>query len=373
MRGAAGAADRIEAACDAGLPTQELLERVAAELARALRAEGLFVAATDPDTTLAMGVGAVRALPETLCRTFWEYEFEVPDYNKFSDVARGPRPVADLHASTGGRPQRSARYRDFADIIGLDAELRATFNAGGRPWGFIQLNRDGAFSEDELEFVEGLAPRVGRAVRTALLTHPGEQPALRGPGLVLFDAAHRLVSANPEAAAWFEEVASMHLPFTTELGVPLPEPVLFAAIEARVLASAADPDQPAPSVRTRLRTLAGSWLSAHASCLRDADGGLGHTAVVVAAAEAGEVAPLIAQAYELTPREVDVTRELARGLSTSEIAAELHLSRFTVQDHLKAVYEKTGVSTRGELVAKIFSVHQQPRLDAAIEAAQARG
>ena len=74
-------------------------------------------------------------------------------------------------------------------------------------------------------------------------------------------------------------------------------------------------------------------------------------------AKASEVAPLIVEAYELTPREVDVTRALARGLTTNEIARELHLSRYTVQDHLKAVYEKTGVSSRGELVAKMFADH----------------
>ncbi len=372
LRGAAAASHRIEDACERGLGAQELLENVAAELAGVLRAEALFVAATDPDTTLALGVGAVRALPQTLCKTFWQYEFEVPDYNKFADLARGPRPVADLHESTGGRPERSARHRDFEDIIGLDAELRATFNAGGGTWGLIQLNRDGAFAEHELAFVADIAPRVGRAVRTALLTHPAKQPAGRGPGLVLFDDAHRLISANPEAAGWFEEVESMHLPFSTELGVPLPEPVLFAAIEARVLASRADATG-APGVRTRVRTKGGSWLLVHASCLRLADGSLGHTAVVVSPAKASEVAPLIVQAYELTPREVEVTRALARGLSTNEIAGELHLSRYTVQDHLKSVYEKTGVSSRGELVAKMFADHHQAGLDAAIDGASARG
>ncbi len=210
-------------------------------------------------------------------------------------------------------------------------------------------------------------------MRTALLTHPVEQPALRGPGLVLFDEAHRLVSANPEAVAWFDEVQSMHLPFSTELGVPLPETVLFAAIEARVLASAAGAPGPAPGVRTRLRLQGGAWLLVHASCLRLADGSLGQTAVVLEPAKASEVAPLIVQAYELTAREVEVTRELARGLSTNEIAAELHLSRYTVQDHLKSVYEKTGVSSRGELVAKMFADHHYDRLNEAIDASYARG
>jgi DNA-binding NarL/FixJ family response regulator len=90
--------------------------------------------------------------------------------------------------------------------------------------------------------------------------------------------------------------------------------------------------------------------------------------VVIQPAKASEIAPLIVQAYELTPREVQVTRALARGLSTPEIAAELHLSRYTVQDHLKAVYEKIGVSSRGELVAKMFADHHNPALDVAITA-----
>jgi len=208
-------------------------------------------------------------------------------------------------------------------------------------------------------------------VRTALLTHPVEQPAGRGPGLVLFDDAHQLVSANPEAAAWLEEVETLHQAFSTELGIPLPEAVLFAAIEARVLGSRADAPA-ATGVRTRVRTRGGSWLLVHASCLRQADGSLGQTAVVISPAKASEVAPLIVQAYELTPREVDVTRALARGLSTNEIAGELHLSRYTVQDHLKSVYEKTGVSTRGELVAKVFADHHKPGLDAAIDGSYAR-
>ena len=106
------------------------------------------------------------------------------------------------------------------------------------------------------------------------------------------------------------------------------------------------------------------FLLLHATRLHTGDA----TAVVIEPAKAREVAPLIVDAYALTPRELDVTRALARGLTTNEIARELHLSRYTVQDHLKAVYEKVGVSSRGELVAKVFADHHFDGLSTAIHA-----
>ncbi|MEV0627693.1 response regulator transcription factor [Nonomuraea wenchangensis] len=46
---------------------------------------------------------------------------------------------------------------------------------------------------------------------------------------------------------------------------------------------------------------------------------------------------------------------MARGLSTAEIATDLFISPHTVRGHLKAVFGKAGISSRGELVARMFS------------------
>ena len=61
--------------------------------------------------------------------------------------------------------------------------------------------------------------------------------------------------------------------------------------------------------------------------------------------------------YCLTQRETDIVLALCRGFSTKEIAAECAISVHTVRDHLKAIFDKSGVNSRGELVAQLFSNH----------------
>ncbi|EHK86887.1 response regulator [Saccharomonospora azurea] len=54
---------------------------------------------------------------------------------------------------------------------------------------------------------------------------------------------------------------------------------------------------------------------------------------------------------ELTPRELDVARAAARGLTNGEIGSELYLSLSTVKTHLASVQNKLGVRNRVEIAA----------------------
>jgi HD-GYP domain-containing protein (c-di-GMP phosphodiesterase class II) len=69
---------------------------------------------------------------------------------------------------------------------------------------------------------------------------------------------------------------------------------------------------------------------------------------------AGVRRPRTAWPNDLTDREVDVLRLTARGLSNKAIASALFVSPRTVQNHLAAVYDKTGRRTRAG--AAVFAV-----------------
>jgi DNA-binding NarL/FixJ family response regulator len=53
---------------------------------------------------------------------------------------------------------------------------------------------------------------------------------------------------------------------------------------------------------------------------------------------------------ELTPREVEVLHQLAKGLANKEIAGALNISEHTVKDHLKSILGKLRVADRTEAV-----------------------
>jgi DNA-binding CsgD family transcriptional regulator len=113
-------------------------------------------------------------------------------------------------------------------------------------------------------------------------------------------------------------------------------------------------------VRCLPRSRRGRWLLGHASCTTDESGAPAGTAVVIEPASPALIAPIVAEAYGLTEREREVTRLVARGAGTDEIARALYLSRHTVRDHIKAILTKVGVSSRGELVANLYADHYGP-------------
>ncbi|MFJ8388875.1 helix-turn-helix transcriptional regulator [Streptomyces sp. NPDC094438] len=94
---------------------------------------------------------------------------------------------------------------------------------------------------------------------------------------------------------------------------------------------------------------AGRWVALQAQPLEG--GGSGDVAVVVQAATGELLLPAFAAWYGLTPRERCIVGHLQAGLAQKQIAHRLGLSRYTISDHLKAVFLKTQTCSRDELMA----------------------
>jgi DNA-binding CsgD family transcriptional regulator len=352
-------AELIERAA-AARSVSEVFDAVSSRLRRLVPFDSAAWMATDPATTLPTAPTRAENLDgfggKEACVRLWELEYKVEDVNPYQELARADVPAAGLRMATRERPSRSARYRELLRPGGFGDELRAVLRVDGHPWASIALLRSAgsaAFDAHETALVASLSRPLAEAVRDHARPATPSPADDRGPGLLVFDPRGELISVNDEALAWLDELAS-DLGGEVELGVRLPMVVVSTLMRARAFADTR-------TARARMRSSAsGRWLVCHASCLRDADGCVGNTAVVIERARLSEIVPIIAEAYELSPRERHITQLVARGLGTADIAARLHLSGHTVRDYVKAIFDKVGVSSRGELVAKLFAEHYAP-------------
>ena len=255
LRNAESALAAIEGLACAGLPADELLREAARRIDAVVPSDGYFIAATDPQTTLCIGTGVLRDLPESQCVPTWDYEFLVPDYLKFADIGFSGAQVADLHAATGGRPERSARWREYGAATGFSSELRAAFTVAGAVWAIGQFDRHGdspRFTEPERAWLARAAPLVAGGLRRALLTQPALAPEQRGPGLVLLDGAGQVVSVTREAAAWLEEMDSVsRLSTRAGLSMPIEVPAYAAHVRGSDARSGATEHPPRACARAR--------------------------------------------------------------------------------------------------------------------------
>jgi DNA-binding CsgD family transcriptional regulator len=350
----------VLAAAERATDAAGMFTRVSARLRHAVPYDAAVWAATDPETGLITAPMVVEDLGDReRCAEYWESELLDENVLPFRDLARAQVPAAGLRAITDDLPARSARYRRLLQHQGVHDELRGVVRAGGRSWAVVSLFRTSgrAFGQDDVDLVASLSrPLATRLRRLARPSMPESLPDAPGPGLIIFDQYGAATSINDEAR---EHLASLpHGPsIPSALGVRVPIWIVGTALQARAIANGRDRGR----ARTRIRIAQGRWLVCHASALTGPGGRPGPVALVIEPASAADLGVLVAEAYELTPRELQVAQEVARGLRTGEIAARLVISPHTVRDHLKAIFEKTAVSSRGELVARLFAEHYWPR------------
>jgi DNA-binding CsgD family transcriptional regulator len=326
-------------ALDAHTLRVEAMER----LRRAIPVDGYCVSTADPGT-LCTTSQAIDGVDRRLGPVVYAIEHdERRDALRHADLARASVPVRTLAQATKGEPSRSRRWREVLHPLGVEHELRAAARTAGTTWGFLHLFRAtgrAGFDADEVALVARISDLLGRALRDAVLRPAVEAVAPdAAPQVIVLDRANRLVELTPGARARVDALREPELDASA-----VPEVLVNLAVWARVLAMSGREE----SARARVAGGDGRWQVLHASCT-DQD----RVFVIAQGAQPAEMLPLVMSSFGLSAGEREVVRLSLLGRSTKEMAAELVISPYTVQDRLKGVFQKVGVRSRRDLVARL--------------------
>ena len=332
----------IAALAASGLDVADLYASAMSVVRQAVPFEQACWAAVDPDTLGMTSVTNWRQWPVTdeHAARFAESEYAGREPNTFVELLRRPRPVARISDAPHREVVRSIRINDLLRPLGLDHELRAAFRVDNACWGVGSLFREPGhdFTDREMEFLAAVTATLAAASRIAVRAAHPARPAAVGPVIVLAGPHGELQAATPAATSWLadvEDAAPGRFSMT-----------LYAAVaQARAA--------PSGTARARMRDAGGTWVVLQASRLITGDDPE-QMVVTVEPATTHDLVSLLLAAYGATARERDVFLEVLSGRPTADIARHLFISPHTVHDHLKALFGKVGVGSRGELVAKLL-------------------
>jgi DNA-binding CsgD family transcriptional regulator len=359
----------IKRLCYQGLDSATLRQRLVERLGSVVPFDAYCAYTIDPLSGLPTHFLANEAIgaDEREAMFFLQNIYFDDDVSDTGWMARNRLAVLTLSEATGGKLERALRHREFnAPMKGLGYELRGVFTTGGGKelWGALCIVREQGlpdFDEREVGLIGRIAPHLGAGLRTAVLREQARRPELEGseeaPGVLILDSSGRVVQSTAAAVRWLRELNDEPLWFDAakaaeEGGLPTAVMAVVGALQ-RALRPQTDRDlHRSPQICVQGRS--GRWLTLQASLTEPRPDRPAETVVVIAPAGSQKVARLYTIAYGLSPREKEVADLVVRGYSTKQISAALYISEYTVQVHVKHVFEKVGVRSRRELLKRLF-------------------
>ncbi len=310
--------------------SRELRARVIAHLRRTVPFDWYVFVLTDPVTRV--GVDPVAEVPRGV---------GLPEVigAKYRTVLNRWTALEGA-ATLGDRAAESLVWQQVQRLHGVTDVLSVAFRDAHGCWAFLDLWSHQPFRDQDVRRVDAVVPAVTEALRReqarSLQQAPAEQGS--GPVVLVLDDGLRVVSRTSAAEDWLARL----LP---PAGGALPVPAAAYNVAAQLVACEQGVDAHEP--RGRVHLGGGSWITVSAARL-----GPGQDVVVaMEPVTAADRLELVGRAFALSPRERSVVAEVCAGRTTAEVAASLHLSPLTVQDHLKSVFRRTGVRSRRELAA----------------------
>lgn len=347
-----------------------MLQATAETLLRTTPADVWCAVMLDPATLLDTGGLHTHGFSaEAMPRLFEIEHADQVGVDNIRALARRTTPVSLLSRSMRGQIADSVYFRDVLQPAGLVDELRVLLRDGSRTWGLFVLCRAAdspPFSAAEMAIATALSAPATLALRRSLLLGGIDRDDVPdAAGLLVLDDDQRVHLCTSTAERWLGLIQESH----PERGRRYPYALQALVNKARTVELGAQ-------VRARAICSTGQWVTLSA-WREKAEGGTGGgggmdspdndgvplTYVSLAPSQSGELTALVLDAYGLTPREREVAQQVLLGRSTAEVSAALHIGEYTVQDHLRKVFDKAGVRSRREFTGELFQRCYLPQLD----------
>ncbi len=353
--------------CNAGLDQRTLLSEVAECLRRTVPSEAFCLSATDPSSELvthavAGGFGGLKG-----GRLFFEHIYLESDVNGYDGMSeRWSQPVMLLSEATGGRLERSLRYRELTGPLGLGFEVRGACMAGRKRWGGIELTRESGdrdFDAREIGLLRRVAPHLGAGLRASALisqASPADANGDNGPAVLVLDQRGKVLQYTQTAERYLEELGDLGPGWQEDGDLPVAIWMVVGALR-RALEPQTDRDRArVPCLCVKARS--GRWLTLQGALTEATPGNPSQKMIVIEPSGPKQIAWLRTAAYELSPREREIVDLVLRGASRKQIATTLYITEYTVQDHLSNIFDKVGVRGREALIKRLFFDNLYPTL-----------
>ena len=346
--------------CYSGLDGAVLLRRVTERVRGVVPFDAYCVHANDPSSGLITYAIPGDAAMEEKTPVFLEHVYFEDEVTPFDWMARSRPPAVALSEATENRPERALRYRELMVPMGFGHEVRGVFASDGELWGSISALREPAspdFDAREVAFFRRVAPHLAAGLRAAALrseavTEGSDAYDALVPGVLVLDRRGRVSQHTRAAERWLSELGNLRPGWQETRALPSAVWSVVGALQ-QALGPGTDRDRNGVP-RLLIRGRSGRLLALHGARAEPSHDHESETMIVIEPAGPRKVAWMRSSAYALSSREREVVDLVVRGLSTKQISQTLHISGYTVQEHLSNVFEKIGVRGRRALVKRLY-------------------
>ncbi|WP_058308966.1 helix-turn-helix transcriptional regulator [Gracilibacillus massiliensis] len=313
-------------------------ERVRQKLYALCSFDACCIRTVDPNNLLTTGALTDSDIEEIHPQLFVN-EYLEGDIHSQEEMVVSGIPVKVLSSSI--YVKKSKRLRMILQPAGFKDEMRIAFVTGDTCLGFASLyRRHLAFHLDEVKKIQKNIKNIVNILNEHLLTATHKAAPLAIQPMLIMSETFTIMYQNDEARKWIHQLCEEESINNNQL------PRSIRSISYRLL------KEHQQYTKIMMRDSIGFLYALEASRLTDYDG---KTVIVI------KKSPMshedwflyLTKCYKWTAKESEIIRYLIKGDTTKEIAKQLSISPYTVQDHLKSIFFKTDINTRSKLISMV--------------------